>query len=587
MYCVLQAASGRYVRVDQEHGLLLRADLADAAGADVFELAKVEASVVTLRSIAVGRYVCAEEGGGRELVANRTAAGAWESFEASFPAEGEGDSRVLVLRAHAGSYVSAAGEVLAAVASTAGRDETFTLHPVDSLFEAMGKMEDCCGTVHAPHDGRLMWDDETHRWVLASALAVLEHHREWLPEAENVLELWRVQQFDTGVTDGLYDADYKPEYKGFAGETFSSHFCDPDTGKNFLNFQGATALTEVQRFSASAAQLAASLLIDRRAGRRVDGQRYYDAGYQLGLALHYFTDLTQPMHAANFANIMPTLRLDDRRHSGFETYVETVKKGTDPASKARIAEWTLKPSEVSAADFSGVLRFATPVDAARAAAVYAKGVFKSHVRKLMDDHTRLVPDGHGKLRRVIDNEFGNECDPALELALPAGQKHTAAYLVTWSRTLFLFDVTAYLPVNMQAGNRGIWTLSSNGNDGSWMRGNHHGASAQVARCEAAGFRFDGSFRMLFGSQGYLGIEADSFAADGHCRLRLAPSGSESWQEYRAAYTLRPGDRTIEYRAPGLFVRQTSFTAHNWYPGVQFRVELNGQTAHICFEDSSL
>ncbi|HEX9938642.1 MAG TPA: hypothetical protein VGB15_16000 [Longimicrobium sp.] len=598
LYFMLQAPGGRYVRVAQEGGMVLRADLPDAAGADVFEMEQLDGGVVTLKPIAVDRFVCAEEGGGRELVANRSAVGQWERFHASLadpeggPGEkpgagGEAVPRLLVLRAHGGQFVTVAGDMLAAVAPSAGPGETFTVHPVDALFEALGKMENCCGTAE-PHDTRrVMWDDQTHLWVLDSAIAVLTHHRAALPDAANLLELWGVARFKDGVKEGLHDADYKAEYKGFLGRTFSSHFCDPDTGKNFLNFQSATALTEVQRFSAGAALLAGSVLTDRRGRRPVSDDRYFAAGYQLGLALHYFTDLTQPMHAANFANIVPMGRLDDWRHSGFETYAENVKKGTDAASRAKVAEWTVKPAEVNPAEFSGDLRFASPTDAGRAAGRYAKGVFNSHVSKLVNDKVTVEHDLLGKPYLKIDNDFGPECDPALKLALPAGQKYTAAFLVTWSRTLFVFDVTAYLPVNMQVGNNGVWTMSPTGRDGSWMRGNHYGAGAKVARCEPNGFRFEGTLQLLLSSKAYFGIEACDFGANGRCRLRLAPGGADSWQEYDVTYKLDPVGNTIEYQGSGLTVRQTSFTAAGWWPGVQFRVEKDGQVAHVCFEDSSL
>jgi phospholipase C len=110
----------------------------------------------------------------------------------------------------------------------------------------------------------------------------------------------------------LYDADFKPAYNNpvLGQPTYKSHFYDPDTGKNWLGDTDPTAVTQGTRYFNAAVQA-------YQAGDLAT------AGYNLGLALHYFTDLTQPMHAANFTWLSSRPRFG--YHTGFEEYVMEVQ----------------------------------------------------------------------------------------------------------------------------------------------------------------------------------------------------------------------------------------------------------------------
>src|SRR4029079_7506731 len=100
---------------------------------------------------------------------------------------------------------------------------------------------------------------------------------------------------------GLFDADFRHEFNhgsfdlqpgaavstiALSGANWKSHFFDPDTRANTKGERDPTAFTEALRHLQSARALIAK---DEPA-----------ACYELGLSLHYLTDLTQPMHAANF-----------------------------------------------------------------------------------------------------------------------------------------------------------------------------------------------------------------------------------------------------------------------------------------------
>lgn len=119
------------------------------------------------------------------------------------------------------------------------------------------------------------------------------------------------EPFHNRLFEGLHDADYvspwDDELIPGVHETafYTSHFFDPDTGTNWL---GRTSPTAVER-GASLANEAIDYYIAGELG---------EAGYRLGLAMHYATDLTQPMHSSNrsqFSSWLPFW------HRDFEKYV--------------------------------------------------------------------------------------------------------------------------------------------------------------------------------------------------------------------------------------------------------------------------
>jgi Tectonin domain/Ricin-type beta-trefoil lectin domain-like len=100
--------------------------------------------------------------------------------------------------------------------------------------------------------------------------------------------------FHNNLCQGLYDADFKDPWCDTEGwwifnqATYKSHFFDPDTGKNWCGESDPTALTRGRGV--------AMMALDRYAAGDMA-----NAGYYLGLALHYLTDAGQVMHAQNFA----------------------------------------------------------------------------------------------------------------------------------------------------------------------------------------------------------------------------------------------------------------------------------------------
>lgn len=160
--------------------------------------------------------------------------------------------------------------------------------------------------------------ESTHLWIVDRGIDILARHSDSDPIAGRALALMTNATCHAQWQQGLYDADFKAAYNngradlppnpsdvqvGLAGATWASHFYDPDTGKNYKGEVAPTAYTE----ATSHLMLAqANHLSERKA----------KGCYELGLALHYFTDLTQPMHAANFTAVDRPAKL----HSNLEGY---------------------------------------------------------------------------------------------------------------------------------------------------------------------------------------------------------------------------------------------------------------------------
>ncbi|WP_435740138.1 hypothetical protein [Clavibacter nebraskensis] len=143
--------------------------------------------------------------------------------------------------------------------------------------------------------------------------------------------------FRTGMVNGLYDADFKaafvqPFIPGFnlnVSRTYTSHFYNPTTGKNYRG--------------GSDHALHRAFTYQQMSMTEINGPNglSFEAGYYLGLALHYFTDLTQPMHAADYTYFSST---PYGYHSYFEEYAMSIQTVYAP-------EVTFSPQDIAVSDF--------------------------------------------------------------------------------------------------------------------------------------------------------------------------------------------------------------------------------------------
>jgi hypothetical protein len=193
----------------------------------------------------------------------------------------------------------------------------FRLVDATEFVTAVIDAHSCCGVPHAPRpaDGAAApnWNEIGHQRIVGMAIARLRTVTDVVDRgrAENLFRMfggfgspgWN--RFVQRVNDGLYDADNKFPYN--CG-LWLCHFYDPQDGLALSNPPMATALEQCTYYAAKARD-------EYRAGR------CDDAAYFLGIALHYLTDLTQPMHAANFGNMYSRewgVHPQDHRHSTFE-----------------------------------------------------------------------------------------------------------------------------------------------------------------------------------------------------------------------------------------------------------------------------
>ncbi|MFL6258687.1 MAG: hypothetical protein ACJ76Y_03145 [Thermoanaerobaculia bacterium] len=199
--------------------------------------------------------------------------------------------------------------------------------------------------------------------------------------------------------------------------TFTSHFYDPDTEWNLLSVVPPLYIKEKD----PSAKTEALRFFNLSLAHRYDPNRPVDntypvpkdndpAGYYLGLALHYLTDLGQPMHAANYGNLVPD---GTWRHHNFEQTLET---------HLDKFHWT-GPVDRNFVD-SKLKDCKSLEDLVRQLAFYSKGIFRDYIGPIL----KLMPPERGTpwpFESVI---------PACERVLPEAERSTAAFLLYWARS---------------------------------------------------------------------------------------------------------------------------------------------------------
>lgn len=164
-------------------------------------------------------------------------------------------------------------------------------------------------------------NSSTHLWIVNRAVDQLG--RQTSTKARAAHQLLTKSTCKKQWQQGLFDADYKAPYHGgwsdlkvgaselqiaASGATWASHFYDPSTGVNYLGQSTPTARTEALKHGATART-------------KIRANDLAGGCYALGLALHYFTDITQPMHGANFTATDTPLTL----HSHLEEYAVEIQ----------------------------------------------------------------------------------------------------------------------------------------------------------------------------------------------------------------------------------------------------------------------
>jgi phospholipase C len=267
--------------------------------------------------------------------------------------------------------------------------------------------------------------DSTHLWIVNRALDILARHGDD-PVAARAIGMLNDASCRTNWQQGLLDADFKAPYNGgrfdlpvpasnakilLAGTSWKSHFYDPDTQQNYEGEESPTAYTETNAHAKNAL---------------AGGLGTAESCYELGLALHFYTDLTQPMHAANFTFKNRPVGL----HSNLEGYAVEIQDrytlsdwGGTPA--ANIDAWVVQTARDSKALHAATLQAIT--------AAY-KDAHARRVRWCED-----VDAAHFYERQYVDSKrcwSGNAgVDEAVGGSLKGAQDHTAQYLYLLAQEL--------------------------------------------------------------------------------------------------------------------------------------------------------
>ncbi len=291
------------------------------------------------------------------------------------------------------------------------------------------------GHVHDPH--RVGWDAQdpyddtksTHLWIVnqAARLAALDLN----PGGRQIYELVKPGQGKVGdpfhdqLCQGLYDADWLDQYRGpkIAGlqPSYAGHFYDPDTGLNWLGSKYNTAVTNNRDYGSVAFEKF-SKLDDLGHPRVLPVSDRGPAGYNLGLALHYLTDLTQPMHSSNFTQV--SSHPNFMYHGAVETYaMEHQSKTTPPTYESPAAGPHGQACPLRPTDSCGLTACSDLERYCRAAARHSKDLY---AEKLIDVA--------GKSYYGWDQDpayWTNVVDPLVSPMLRDAILFTAQYLVAW------------------------------------------------------------------------------------------------------------------------------------------------------------
>lgn len=410
-FITLTTSSGNFVQADADQNGKL---IATNEEPQLFDLTVLNDEQIALKAFSMeGLYVSIANA---ELVANKETIGIGETFKL-IPLSND---TLALQTVSTGHYLHASqGERTIMLSETGiSSQETFEITHYDQLEEAALSLQNCCGCSHGHEDENgFIWEEETHRKMVETSIALLKPYNA-SKDVRLFLQFAQESDFMKSLYQGLVDADKKWKLK-YTGFLYCYHFYDPDTGKNFLGGK-RTALTEGTRYFGTAKKCAKIILLKLKKGEMVTQKEWENCGYQLGLASHYLTDLIQPMHAANFANIFPTFHWRDWRHSTFEDKAEEIIKA-DYLKLKDLSPFDCK--DLNTEYFKGAEYFLKKV------ATDSKAIFTNKVKKIADSKIK----GRG-IRRKFDLWTDDEVRSILDLTIkPTGLLRIAQFYLLWIR----------------------------------------------------------------------------------------------------------------------------------------------------------
>ncbi|TCP59372.1 phospholipase C [Tumebacillus sp. BK434] len=240
----------------------------------------------------------------------------------------------------------------------------------------------------APHDPA----HSTHLWIAGNAIEIMARNTDGTVKANEVGYL-KDPQYHNRFEQGLYDADYLDPFNngGYTFGGWKSHFYDPDTKQNYEGQTTPTALTEGSKYF-------------KYAGEYFQKGNYDQAFYFLGIASHYFTDSTQPMHSSNFTALDSPMGF----HSDYEEFAQSIQ------NSARVSD--------ANGHYTGTIT--TPEDWIHTAAVNSKAKFSTIGNSTVYSYFNAGNDA----------AWQQAVTPGTLQSLDLAQRQTAGFLHLWFKT---------------------------------------------------------------------------------------------------------------------------------------------------------
>lgn len=263
-----------------------------------------------------------------------------------------------------------------------------------------------CGMGHSEHKpGTLGWETHQHVRIVQRAVLRLIYGAPKEDEEAFRRDYWDREPFRGQVAQAQDDADNKSDYNDGGGpiEGWKSHFYEPESRTNYRGEISPTAVTQASKYFNEG-------LFYRYGDKGEEKVGDPLAGHRLGLALHYLTDLSQPMHAANFTNRhYPYLR-----HQFFENLFDQ----WEPEN------WKPeKDSDVTFLDTKVLAEVPSLGGLVHQLAKHSKKIFDEQLKPLLDlpEIAWANQDILKKLKEVCT------------ASIPLGETYAAALLLHWAR----------------------------------------------------------------------------------------------------------------------------------------------------------
>lgn len=383
-WVTLNTADGRQVAGRYQLG---KPVIASQSIGDLFDLVQQGDSKVALFALSAHGYVNAQEGMVSAWADQVTEAAVFDLL----PLPGE----LVAFRTVDGKHYLSAPEgdeqalVLSDSADASSAHFRVTAFDVSQLPAGRSG---CCHAWTKPEDSvEPLWNDVTHEQIVKWAIIGIHRPEIQTDDTRRMIAFWSRAEFQRAAYQGLDDADYKQPWSGdliFHNPieprksiyTWHDHFYSPLNGQNYMK-RPTSAVTEGRRLFNLAVHGGMRLL--KLGGLHAPVSVHQSAGHNLGLSLHFLTDLTQPMHAANFTNVYgkdggyPNWpNLADRRHSKFEERAEEMVKANYLADYN--VRFPLGPQDVATEDVVDASWFLHHT------AVNQHRVFKDPLEKVID-----------------------------------------------------------------------------------------------------------------------------------------------------------------------------------------------------------